>query len=331
MREASPPQYRAYLRGELPPIEEMREGVWSIPVPMPVAHHPYSFCYLIADDGGALHAVDPGWMSTDNVNRLATAIEGIGKSLDDVASVIATHAHPDHLGMGQWLREVSGARTLLHVAERPAQGGLGRSPGGGAAIEQLDEWAVPADRRPELQALRYSPPPVSRADAALVDGALLPVRGRALRVIHSPGHTPGHVCIHDPEGGVLFSGDHILPVIHPGLGLGGPTESNPIVGYVESLDRIRGLGEVEVAPGHEYRFEGLDERCRSLAEHHLRRAREVRAKLASDPGASLWEVAAALTWTAGWAQLRDFYLMSALAQTAMHVDFVQSDAAARHL
>lgn len=330
MNEASPAQHAAYASGDLPAIEELREGVWSVPVPMPNAYHPYSLCYLIEDERGALHAIDPGWTSADNTARMTDAVRGIGKTVEDVATVIGTHSHPDHLGMGEWLRRASGAQVLVHPQER-SEPGPPDEPSGGVTAERLDEWAVPVERRSELESLRYSPPPIPDSDAALADGGLLPVPGRTLRVVHTPGHTPGSVCVHDPDEGVLFSGDHILPVIHPGLGLGGPTASNPIADYVESLERIGSLGEAEVAPGHEYRFHGLEARCRTLAGHHLRRTREVDAALASDPAAPVWEIAAGLTWTAGWAGLRDFYLMSALAQTAMHVEFVRSGAADRHL
>lgn len=63
-----------------------------------------------------------------------------------------------------------------------------------------------------------------------------------------------------------------------------------------------------------------------LAEHHLRRAREVRSALERDPDATVWEIASGLTWTGGWDGLAGFTLASALAQTAMHRAYVRSGA-----
>ena len=132
-----------------------------------------------------------------------------------------------------------------------------------------------------------------------------------------PGHTPGHLCLHDEDAGLLFTGDHVLPTINSGLGLGGPTASNPIADYLAGLRRVSALGGLAL-PGHEHPFTGLPERCDALAEHHLRRAREV----AAHPGGTVWDVARTLTWTGGWEGLRGFTLLSALSQTALHRDFV---------
>jgi len=111
--------------------------------------------------------------------------------------------------------------------------------------------------------------------------------------------------------------------MHAGLGLGAPTDSNPLADYLSSLERVGVYPEHEVLPGHGYRFLGVASRAAASAEHHRRRSREVAAVLADAPESSNWQIAARLTWTAGWQNLADFYLYSALAQTAMHRDYVE--------
>ena len=188
-----------------------------------------------------------------------------------------------------------------------------------------DAWGVPADRRAELldAAGRAPDYPAPHVDRTYVDGEALPIPGFALTAVVTPGHTPGHLCLRDEARSLVFTGDHILPTMFAGLGLGGPTATNPLADYVAGCERVAEFDDHEVLPGHGYRFTGLGERARESAAHHLRRTAEVEGALASHPDASIWEIASQLTWTAGFANLVGFYLYSALSQTAMHREYVQ--------
>jgi glyoxylase-like metal-dependent hydrolase (beta-lactamase superfamily II) len=135
----------------------------------------------------------------------------------------------------------------------------------------------------------------------------------------------------DSDAGLVYTGDTVLPKIFPGLGLGdreqtGPGKANPIADYLASLTSLARYDHFEVAPGHGYRFRGLIERNAVLAEHHLHRSRAAAAVIRDDPDATVWEVASRLRWTAGWQKLRGFYLLSALSQTVLHLDFARSEA-----
>jgi glyoxylase-like metal-dependent hydrolase (beta-lactamase superfamily II) len=257
-------------------------------MPMPGGQLPYSLSYLIEDDRGGVHVVDPGSSSDENWAILESALRTIGRGIDSVAQAIVTHRHPDHSGLAERVRTASGARVVLHEREQDA--------------------------------------PIAH-DLLVADGDTLDIPGRALQVVHTPGHTAGHMCLADPDARIVFTGDHVLPTVNSGLGLGGATVTNPIADYLASLERIAAFDDYEVGPGHEYVFRGLAARCAALREHHLRRSREVAAALAADPGLSVSGIASQLTWTDGWENLDGFRLESALAQTAMHRDFLASGAA----
>ncbi|ARC58376.1 Hydroxyacylglutathione hydrolase [Frondihabitans sp. 762G35] len=344
MQATSASQAEASYRGTVPPLEQVRDDVWALGQAMPGDHLPYSLLYLLRDRDGALHVVDPGWDSDENWSSFTAALRSLGHGPADVATVTATHLHPDHLGMAERIREASGAVLQLHEAEAAA---LPRLASEGRSTTELtrliDEWGVPAERRRELLDLaddaalsddaaggaagRATPEvPLAdvRVDRILRDGDLLDVPGFALTVVSTPGHTPGHLCLRDDARGLLFSGDHILPTLFAGLGLGGPSTTNPLADYLESCERVAENPDDEVLPGHGYRFSGLGERARESAAHHLVRAGEVEGILARDPRATVWRIASQLTWTLGWEALRGFYAFSALSQTAMHRDYVRS-------
>jgi glyoxylase-like metal-dependent hydrolase (beta-lactamase superfamily II) len=273
---------------------------------MPGDHLPYSLCYLIEDDRGGVHIVDPGFSSDQNWAALGAALDVLGHGADDVVQVITTHLHADHLGLAERVRDASGARIVLHAREQAA----------------LAAGAGPEAARVAANLV---------ADTLVQDGDVLVVPGRRIRVVHTPGHTLGHLCLVDEDAKLVFTGDHVLPTVNPGLGLGGLGTTNPLADYLVSLTRIAEYDDFDVAPGHEDVFRGLAARCEELADHQLRRSREVAVILERGPALDDVELASRLTWTGGWDALDGLRLDSAIAQTAMHRDFVRSAEAQAYL
>jgi glyoxylase-like metal-dependent hydrolase (beta-lactamase superfamily II) len=328
-----PGQYRAWRQQRVPDAGPIRDGIHSFPLPMPAGTRlTHSFCYAVEDGRGGIHLIDTGMTGDENADVLAGQLRGIGRSIADVATVTVTHLHPDHIGLADRVHAASGATVLLHDRDRQGLAVI-RAHGLRTNPDTLAQWGVPADRAAAMLAAdhRDETPLPSVPTSAVDDGDVLPIPGRRLEVIHTPGHTAGHICILDADAGLLFTGDHVMPTIHGGIGLGGQTDANPIAEYLAGLERLAPYADVEVAPGHEYRFRGLPARLQTTADHHLRRTREVAAALAAHPDLSVWDVATRLTWSAGWTKLTGFYLLSALSQTAMHRAFVQSGQAARWL
>lgn len=304
--------------------DQVADGIWSIPIPLAQPGNPYSLCYVIDGARGSVHLLDPGSDSEDNCKILRAGLEVVGRQVADVASIFVTHLHSDHIGMADRLRKASGASLVMLAREREALRSLAA---GAADIEaHLDRWAVPTNRRAEIRSA--DSPARSRevieADLLVEDGDRWQVPGRDLEVLATPGHTPGHACIVDRESEILFSGDHVLPTIYSGIGLGGPSISNPISDYFFSLTRVEQLGDLQVAPGHEFPFRTLAARCTDIREHHLRRSREVARFVNEHPDAAVFEIASRLTWTAGWDNLSGPLVESALRQTEMHRAFVRT-------
>ncbi|PPB48808.1 hypothetical protein C4K88_13960 [Arthrobacter pityocampae] len=326
MHNTSTQHTRALDPGGLPPLEQVRDDVWSLAQPMPGGHLAYSLTYLLRGTDGGVHVVDPGWDSDANWDRLTAALAAIAPD-GVVTGITGTHLHPDHVGMAARLRQASGAPLALHGVERATLERHGtRLFDPDAMTGRLDGWGVPHERRKELSRfVDRSPEGLAPAvDSTLSDGDVLPVAGFRMVVMSTPGHTAGHICLRDDDRGLLYTGDHVLPTVFAGLGLGGATPSNPLADYVASIGRVRRYGHYEALPGHGHRFTGLGERADESAAHQLRRAREVVAVLEAVEEPTVWDLASRLTWTAGWEGLQGFQLLSALSQTEMHRDFVRA-------
>jgi glyoxylase-like metal-dependent hydrolase (beta-lactamase superfamily II) len=117
------------------------------------------------------------------------AVAALGRSMDEVTRVICTHGHPDHAGGA---RELAAAGVPIHMHAADA-GRLGTC------------WREFV-RRPSRGRLFAAMTPTPPAIVPLEDGQILPVLG-GLEVLHTPGHTPGSVCLYGPRDRVLFVGD----------------------------------------------------------------------------------------------------------------------------
>src|SRR5919198_3212163 len=92
----------------LPPVEQVRPGLWSIPVPIPNNPLRYVLVYAFETDRGPV-IVDAGWNTDDAFDALCAGLTTVGASVADVRGVMVTHIHPDHYGLAGRVRETSGA------------------------------------------------------------------------------------------------------------------------------------------------------------------------------------------------------------------------------
>lgn len=272
-------------------------------------------------DDGRVALIDPGWDTGDNRARLTHFLSSVGRRIHDVHLVVASHLHIDHLGLASWLHEEAGVQLALHLREADA---LLAPRDTVPDVQRFDAWGVPTAERSDItSAVRSTFPALDGGAGVIVDdGTELDAAGTPLRVLHTPGHTQGSICLIDDRNELLHTGDHVLPIVRPGLALGGDVHPDPIGDYLRSLDRLAPYDKYEVLPGHEFRFTGLRERRAELAAHHLQRSTEIASLLDQLSSPTVWDIAERVTWTGGWSSVTGFLRRSALAQTEMHVRYL---------
>ncbi|HEV3213279.1 MAG TPA: MBL fold metallo-hydrolase, partial [Acidimicrobiales bacterium] len=109
-------QREAWDAGLVPPVERVRPGLWSIPVPLPDSPLRYVLVYALELDSGVA-LIDAGWDTPEAWTALCTGLAVAGGTVADVRAVIVTHIHPDHYGLAGRVREASGAWVGLHPAD----------------------------------------------------------------------------------------------------------------------------------------------------------------------------------------------------------------------
>ena len=309
----------------MPPVEKLAGGVWSVPVPIPDNPLRYTLSYLLPGDSGVV-IVDPGWNDEETWAALLAGLETSGFGLGDVVGMVATHVHPDHHGLSLRLREATGAWVAMHPAEAgnmPQRLGA-TSPDvrrkgmtqilrvSGASDEDIDELLERGNSRGEPD-FRMAEP-----DVFLEDGDLVPLPGRRVRTVWTPGHTPGHICLADEETRTLLTGDHVLPRISPNIGLNPSSEDKPLADFLASLAKIGAYDDHDALPAHEYRFRGLAARTADLIAHHQERCTELVAAVGALGEPTRWRIAQALTWSRPWEDIGRMRF-AALGETAAHV------------
>src|SRR5207302_4399076 len=263
----------------LPPVELVRPGLWSVPVPIPNNPLRYVFVYVFETDRGP-YLVDAGWNTDDAYATLAAGLHHAGFEITDVQGVMVTHIHPDHYGLAGRVREVSGAWVALHPADAALVHDRYEEPDDlldrvGAMLRRV---GAPAE---ELESLQRAAMPVLpfvstvRPDVQLEDLERPDVPGWDLLALWTPGHSPGHLCFWEPRNRVMLSGDHVLPRITPNIPFHPQAGVNPLDDFLRSLERLQDYNADEVLPAHEHRFVGLSGRLTELREHHERRFAEV--------------------------------------------------------
>ena len=326
MRVTGTLQRESWLRAELPPVEKVAGGVWSVPVPIPDNPLRYVLSYLIEHDAGFV-LVDPGWNHPDSWRALNDGMAACEVPMTAVTAILVTHVHPDHHGQSGQVREQSGAWIAMHPREDAfleVRGDRGAMRDG---MEFYLRWCgAPASHLTELSASRPhagQTAPMVRADRLIEHGELIDVPGLRLRAVWTPGHTPGHLCFHDEGRDLLLTGDHILPRITPNIS-SYDMSSNPLDDYLASLTKLKGMQPAEVLPAHEYRFADLDARLEDLALHHQERLTETEDILAGSDGLTAWQVATGVTWSRAWTDLASFQRQAAVGEVLSHLRQLQS-------
>lgn len=299
-------------------------NIYSIFVPLPDNPLRNLNAYLIKDDKRNL-LIDTGFRRDECRDALMGGLAELDVSMENT-DIFLTHLHTDHSGLAP---EIAGpdtkifmscedSRRLLYMQSHPN-------------THRTEEYTLQGFSPAETAFLSESPmrkynSPIRAEHTYVGEGDVLEYGGRSLRVIMTPGHTPGHLCLYDQEDKVMFLGDHVLFDITPNITTW-PGFSDPLGAYVHSLMDISIFDVRLPLPAHRGVSGTMSERIGKIIEHHGARIREMIGILEREPKLTAYELSGRMSWrvrgkSPSWA---DFPLQQkwfAVGETAAHLDYL---------
>ena len=301
-------------------------GVCELVIPLPYNPPGATNIYLLRGDDGYL-LIDTGWNSDQAFHALVEELADAGADFKDIKEIVVTHAHPDHYGLVGKVYELSKAKIYMHRRDEEI---FHRYAASAEYMRQSEEWfdrnGVPHREIPATRVPSGGPRPTSllqQPDIFLDGGETISTGIFDLKVVWTPGHSPGHICLYEPKHKLLFAGDHVLPVIIPNISLTPGSTGNPLADFLKSLELVRNLDVTTVLPAHENIFYDLKKRVDEIFEHRAVRSNEIMKGLGTS-AKTAYEISNLITWMPefGGVRFRDLMPMdqrAAVSETLAHL------------
>ncbi len=281
--------------------------------------------YLIAEDPVTL--IDTGPKTKEALDTLRAALRDAGLAISDLRRIVLTHAHEDHCGLARALRdEAKDAEVLVHDWETGHRVGRLEHQ---ESLRLLMRAGVPPAEVEIMRKLyddvrQYADSLEDDHCSELKDDAELEFESGSLRVVHTPGHTPGSCSFVREADRTVIAGDCVLKRVTPNPILS-PDPIDPsrrfrsLAEYLVSLARVRSFSPTLVFGGHGEPVRDYEE----LFTRYLRAIRERQAKivrLVPADGATAWQVSREM-----FPDADDVHRFLAVSEAVAHLDLAHSE------
>ena len=270
---------------ELARADRVIPGLWRLRLPLPWPGVPHGNAFAIAAGSGIV-LVDTGISEPGAMDGLERALGQAGLKVEHLRLVACTHAHSDHYGMAGPITAAAGCELWMHPNH------------GHATASAKDPDAMLARRMevarhsgvPEAALQRYESSRrgqgIGVAEIVMPDRDLLPgveieTDLGTWQVHETPGHAPSHVVLHQPERGLLLSGDHLLGRVSLYYDYG--YTPDPAGEFLTSLDVVERLDASLCLAGHGRPFRDVQAHIDANRTAIGERIGRVRAALANGP------------------------------------------------
>lgn len=293
-----------------PTIEQLHTApnVYKIEVPFENISTSATNCYVITDGGDTL-VVDTGAPTDEGAQVLLAALDELGVDRARTKWFL-THLHMDHAGLVDQV--VPDGGLLLVGANEVAAVRASRT---GMFLDELrrvhrrqgvPRASLSVAARLGIEVQMFDP---SRLRTCLMrDGDDVTVGAYTLKVVETPGHTPGHMSLYEPNNGILFSGDHALFVISPSIALF-PHGQDGLQAYFDSMAKVQDLHIRYLYHSHGPIREDFGDRFVWLADHHRARLGEAVGIIERIPHLTGYKIIRTLKWNVPFDDWDDIPIM----------------------
>jgi glyoxylase-like metal-dependent hydrolase (beta-lactamase superfamily II) len=264
------------------PFPEL-ESLHAVAIPLPDASDLIT-ANLYAVGKGPITLIDTGLKTPGTLEYIQSELAKAGLGFEDLQRIIITHGHMDHFGLAASIREAVGRPIECFVHRQDkwqiSSENFGKELWSKEAEDLTAMAGMPQEEmdkvRRRFSSFRELGDPLDRV-STMRDGDEFVGDGYKLKVIHTPGHTPGSCCLYESRNKVLLSGDTIIKHITPNPlvvikrdRLSDPTYRSLKV-FLNSIEKLRSLDARFVFPGHGEYIEDLPGIISTYEAHHRER------------------------------------------------------------
>ncbi|HEX8184308.1 MAG TPA: MBL fold metallo-hydrolase [Blastocatellia bacterium] len=295
--------------------------IHRISVPTPFYVGPVNV-YLIEED--PLTLIDAGPRDDSSIETLRSGLARLGHRFSDIKRIIISHAHADHYGLARVIVEESAADVYIHEWDAPA---VSADTDYSAYRKLLAAAGVPPEGIDRMEVgyekLKGFAHPLDRVEVLKDEDEIL-FDHESLTVVHTPGHTPGSICLVRTSNRLVFASDTVLKNITPNPVLSpDPIDEKKrfqsLGEYLVSLARIRSLAPTVLKGGHGEDVTDYDEHFHRLFRFTNSRQSKLLSLLPRD-GATAWEASSSL-----FPNARGYHRFLALSETVAHLDYAVAE------
>ncbi len=278
---------------------EIIRGVHQIKIPFPLSMPECTNVYIVEGSEGNI-LIDTGWDTPEALSAFREGLTIERLKFQDIKKIVITHIHPDHYGLASKIKQLCGAQVAMHRIEAGFINSRYKDFGEllRETEEELRRNGTPQAELPELRDAslwinQFVFPDLP--EVTLDENDIISNGSFEFEVLLTPGHSPGHICLYEPNKRLVFSGDHVLFETTPHVGFHPQSGDNPLGDYISSLRAMEKTRVNFVFPGHGPVFNSLNLRVAEILRHHEQRERAI-VKVLNDGLKTAYQVAAELPW-----------------------------------
>ena len=312
-------------------IEEIASHLYRIEIPLPEMALKSINSYVIKAPRRNL-IIDTGMNLEECMNTMQMSLKTLRVDLENT-DVFITHFHPDHFGLAP--RLIKG-ESVIYINKLEAEA-IDKIRSGVATLEIVNfarKSGFPGKDIGDIfpPRLRHGLKESASMPLRFVDDAdVLEIGDHQFQCIKTPGHSKGHMCLYESSKKILFSGDHLLSDITPGIQARLDHE-NPLREYFLSLEKVYQLDVELVLPGHRGIFRDCKKRIKELQDHHQMRSDEILTIL-GEGSKNIYQVASRMTWGIidcdTWDDSPSMQKFLATGEAAAHLKFLEDKGCVR--
>ncbi|TEB12946.1 MBL fold metallo-hydrolase [Pelotomaculum propionicicum] len=288
-------------------VEEILSDIYKIEVPLPGNPLKALNSYLIKGAGRNL-LIDTGFNQAECREALFKGLKMLGADLEQT-DIFITHLHADHCGL---VTSLANEKSVVYCGEIDAERinwslsptywaeNLAFTSSYGFPLQEFSKSML------KHPGQKYSPDR-EQAFHTVRENDVIEVGDYRFVCLETPGHTPGHICLYEPDRKILISGDHILEDITPNITMFLRGLSDPLGQYLKSLDKVDRMDISLVLPGHRRLISDVHKRVAELKQHYDQRLNEV-LNILNKGRMSAYQVASQITWDLTYAAWEQFPL-----------------------